>query len=146
MCYNIGEVMNSLPDVNLGRYDSRYIETFLNNYEGFVNDAVEMAHEWPEMNEQERQLQRGALLPSWEKRTLLGALYRAGCLTTTQVQRLGTLDQQFLEHAAAVELAYGPTLGELLRYLFSTGTPLAHQSGTLRIETTMAALAELVDH
>jgi hypothetical protein len=132
--------------VNLDRYDNRYIETFLSNYEGFVNDAVEMAREWPEMNEQERQLQRSALLPSWEKRTLLGALYQAGRLTTAQVERLRTHDQQFLEHAAAVELAYGPTLGELLRYLFNVGTPLTHQSGTLRIETTMAALVELVDH
>lgn len=118
--------MNPLPDMKLERYDDQYIETFLNSYAGLVEDALEMANEWPDMDDEERQLQRSALIPSWEKRTLLGALYLAGRLTAVQIERLRTLDQQLLERAAAVELAYGPTLGELLRYLFGAGTPLAH--------------------
>jgi len=135
--------MDTSPDGDLSRYDDTHIETFLRRYEGLVSDAPEMAEEWSDMDDQERLLQRSALVPCWDKRTLLGALYRAGHLKPTQVERLRTLDHQLLEHAAAVEVAYGPTLGELLRYLFSTGTPLAKQSGTLRIETTIAALAEL---
>ena len=137
--------MDPLPDVNLKRYNNQYIETFLNSYENLVNDTLEMANEWPDMHNQERQLQRSALIPYWEKRTLLGALYQAGHLPAVQAERLGLLDQQLLERAAAVELAYGPTLGELLRYLFGAGTPLANQSGMLRVETTIAALAELAE-
>ena len=135
--------MDTLSDVDLSRYDNAYIETFLRSYEGLVSDAPEMADEWPDMDAQERRLQQDALIPCWEKRTLLGALYRAGRLHPAQVERLRALDEQLLESAAAVEVAYGPTLGELLRYLFSTGTPMAEQPGTLRIETTIAALAEL---
>jgi hypothetical protein len=137
--------MKPLLDVDLSRYDNQYIETFLNGYAGLVDDAGEMANEWPDMEDQERQLQRSALIPTWEKRTLLGLLYQASRLTPAQVERLQMLDQQLLEHAASVELAYGPTLGELLHYLFSVGTPLADQSGTLRIETTLSALAQLAE-
>ncbi len=64
--------------MDLSRYDDTYIEAFLNSYEGLVSDAPWMADEWPDMDEQERQLQRDALMPAWEKRTLLGALYQAG--------------------------------------------------------------------
>lgn len=134
----------NLPTLDLGRYDDAYIETFLDRYEDFVSDVSDMAQDWPEMDERERALQRNALLPYWEKRTLLGALYRADRLSTWRVKQLYRLDQQLLEQAAAVELAYGPTLGELLRYLSNSGTPLTKQSSRLRVETTTKALIDLV--
>ena len=132
-------------NLDLNRYDEAYIETFLDRYEDFVSDASEMAEEWEEMDEYEQTLQRDALLPYWEKRTLLGALYRSSTLSTWQIERLHRLDQRLVEQAAAVELAYGPTLKELLPYLSNSGTPLTQKSSFLRIETTTAALIDLAN-
>jgi hypothetical protein len=130
--------------VDTHHYDSAYIEGFLSSYQEFVRDAPEMAADWPDMEQEERVIQRSALTPSWEKRTLLGALYLEERLSESQVTRLRQLDEQLLEHAAAVELAYGPSLGELLRYLFRVGTPLSDHAGVVRVETTASALADLV--
>ena len=132
-------------DVDLTRYDETYIDMFLDRYEDFVSDASEMAEEWDEMDEHEQALQRDALLPYWEKRTLLGALYRSSYLSTWQLERLYRLDQRLVEQAAAVEIAYGPTLKELLHYLSNSGTPLARKSSPLRVETTTTALIELAN-
>lgn len=134
-----------LLNLDLNRYDEAYIETFLDRYEDFVSDASEMAEEWEEMDEHERALQRDALLPYWEKRTLLGALYRSSTLSPWQIERLHRLDQRLVEQAAAVELAYGPTLKELLHYLSNSGTPLTQKSSILRVETTTTALIELAN-
>ena len=132
-------------DVDLTRYDETYIDMFLDRYEDFVSDASEMAEEWDEMDEHEQALQRDALLPYWEKRTLLGALYRSSYLSTWQLERLYRLDQRLVEQAAAVEIAYGPTLKELLHYLSNSGTPLARKSSPLRVETMTTALIELAN-
>lgn len=137
-------VMKTVPNENLSQYDEARAEGFLQSYEGLVDDIRWLADEWPEMSEEEHTLQRSALMPWWEKRTILGALYRAGRLADPQVKRLSTLDQHLLEQAADVELAYGPTLGEMLRYLFSVGTPLADWPAIVHIETTTSALARLI--
>ncbi|MGB0387962.1 MAG: hypothetical protein ACPGWR_24355 [Ardenticatenaceae bacterium] len=134
-----------LVNYKLDRYDNAYLEGYLDRYEDLVSDASEMAEEWDEMDEHERGLQRDALLPYWEKRTLLGALYGANHLSPSQIERLRQLDQRLVEQAAAVERAYGPTLRELLRYLSNSGTPLTKQPSILRIETTTTALIELAN-
>jgi len=135
----------TLLDLKLDRYNDAYLERFLDRYGDFVSDASEMAEEWDEMDEHERALQRDALLPYWEKRTLLGALYGANHLSPAQIERLRQLDQRLVEQAAAVERAYGPTLRELLRYLSNSGTPLTKQASILRVETTTTALIELAN-
>ncbi|MCW5853253.1 MAG: hypothetical protein KIT87_24505 [Anaerolineae bacterium] len=76
-------------------------------------------------------------------RRLLGAAYQAGQLTPDQVADLAHLDRELLGQAAAVETVYGSNLRQLAHNLFAWGTPLTEQSGTLRVETTIAALAEL---
>ena len=136
--------MTTTLTVDTRRYDSAFIDGFLNSYQEFVRDAPEMAADWPGMDEQERMIQRSALMPAWEKRTLLGALYLEERLTPSQITQLRQFDEQLLEHAAAVELAYGLSLGELLRYLFRVGTPLSDHDGVVRLETTVSALAHLV--
>lgn len=99
----------------------------------------------PPMDESEQLDTQMAFMQYWGQRHLLGDLYRAGELDADQVTYLANLDRQLLENAAAIERVYGPTLRQLIYDLLTWGTPLTSQSGAVRVETTMTALAELVD-
>lgn len=126
--------------LDLGRYHEGYIETFLQAYDGFVAGAQELATLWLEMDEEERVLQRAAILSDWDKRYVLGALYRAGRLTLAQEVRLTDLDRALLEEAAHVKVAYGASLRELMEDLLAWGTPLTEKEGSVRLEVPLRTL------
>lgn len=123
---------------------AQQIELYLNAYERLIANAEFYATLDPPMNEGEQMDAQMAFMQYWGQRHFLGDLYRSGRLTREQAERLVELDRQLLAHAAAVEAVYGPTLRQLVHDLFTWGTPLAEQSGRVQIETTVAALAELV--
>lgn len=132
------------PPTRLEEYSSEYVDTFLRNYAGLIQNAEFYASLDPPMDEGERMDAQMAFMQYWGQRHLLGDLYRAARLTPEQTERLAELDRQVLAHAAAMEIAYGPTLLSLVQDLFAWGTPLAEQSGPVRIETTITTLVELV--
>jgi|GEM_PF-1611213 multidrug efflux pump subunit AcrA (membrane-fusion protein) len=131
------------PELDLTDVTSGHIDTFLSSFQLALRSAPELAGQWSEMDEAEQFDFRLDFTRAFGLRRVLGALYRAGRLTADQATRLASVDRQLLERAAAVEVVYGLTLGQLVRHLFAWGTPLAEEAGTLRIETTIAALAEL---
>lgn len=122
---------------------SDHVDTFLDSFELTLHSAPELAEQWHEMDEAERFHFRLDFTQAFGLRRELGVLYQAGRLTPEQVARLAELDRELLAHAAAVEAVYGLTLRQLIQELFTWGTPLAEGSGLVRIETTVAALAEL---
>lgn len=127
-----------LDDVTPG-----HVDTFLTSFELTLHSAPELAEQWHEMDEAEQFHFRLDFTQAFGLRRELGVLYQAGRLTPQQTARLADLDRELLAHAAAVETVYGLTLRQLIHSLFTWGTPLAEQSGPVRIETTIAALAEL---
>ena len=135
--------------LDLSRYDVTYIETFLDNYQIFIDSATELAALWDEMDEEEQTLQRAAVMSDWEKRYLLGALYRAGRLTVDQRLRLADLDRDLLAAAHAVEVAYGPPLRDLMAKLLNWGTPLRESKGDIQLTLpahTLPAIAQALAH
>ncbi len=70
-------------------------------------------------------------------------MYRAGRLTPDQTARLAELDRALLEEAANVEVAYGPSLQDLMKRLLDWGTPLTEEEGTVRLEVPLRALPAL---
>ncbi len=120
------------PD--LDRYTDKYIETFLTCVDILIESAAELAAEWDEMDEFEQVIQRSAVISDWEKRYLLGGLYRAGRLSLVQEERLAELDNALLENAGAISTAYGPSLADLLDNLIRWGSPLFAQQSTVRVE------------
>lgn len=129
--------------LDLDRYTDKYIETFLTCYDSLIGSAPELAAEWNQMDEFEQLIQRSAVISDWEKRHLLGDLYCADRLTRSQEERLAELDNALLEHAGAIEIAYGPSLADLLDSLIRWGSPLFAQPGTVRIEIKSQKLPAL---
>lgn len=122
---------------------AQQIEMYLDAYDRLIANAEFYATLDPPMDEGEQVDAHMAFMQYWGQRHLLGDLHRAGRLTPEQASRLAELDRELLERAAAVEAVYGPTLHQLVRDLFTWGTPLAEGSGTVQIETSITALAEL---
>ena len=122
----------------------QHIDTYLNSFQRTVASIVELAEEWASMEETEQLHFRLDFSRAFGLRHLLGAAYTAGQLSSSQSEALALLDRQLLAQAATLEIVYGSTLRQLVHDLFTWGTPLAAQTGTLQIETTPAALAELV--
>jgi hypothetical protein len=135
--------MNRDQRLDLDRYNNDYIETFLRNYDGLIGSAAELAAEWPTMDEEERTIQCSFAMSEWGERVLLGALYRAGRLTPDQTARLADLDRALLEEATNVEIAYGPSLHQLVENLLDWGTPLTEVKGTVRLEVPLRVLPAL---
>lgn len=129
------------PD--LDRYTDKYIETFLTCVDILIESAPELAAEWDEMDQFEQVIQRSAVISDWEKRYLLGDLYRAGRLSLVQEERLAELDNALLEHAGAISIAYGPSLADLLDNLIRWGSPLFAQQSTVRVEIPSQKLPAL---
>ena len=122
----------------------QHIDTYLNSLQRTVASIVELAEEWATMDEAEQFHFRLDFSRAFGLRHLLGGAYKAGQLSSSQSETLALLDRQLLAQAAALEIVYGSTLRQLVRDLFTWGTPLTQQTSTLQIETTPAALAELV--
>jgi hypothetical protein len=126
-----------------GKYTPDWIEMFLRNYNMLIGDAAELAAEWDKMHEQERIDHLSISMQVWGMRVTLGELYRAARLTPDQVARLADLDRALLEEAANVEIAYGPSLHQLVENLLDWGTPLTEMEGTVRLEMPLKVLPAL---
>ena len=120
-----------------------HVDTYLQSLRRTFQSAAELADEWAEMEEIEQFHFRLEFTRAFGLRRLFGAVYRVGRFTPDQIARLADLDRYLLAQAASVEVVSSTTLGYLVHDLFAWGTPLAEQSGTLQIETTLTALAEL---
>ena len=127
----------------LEKYTTDWIEMFLRNYNMLIGDAAELAAEWDEMHDQEQIDHRSISMQVWGMRIKLGKLCRAGRLTPDQVARLADLDRALLEEAANVEIAYGPSLQQLVEDLLDWGTPLTEQESTIQLAVSSRALPAL---
>jgi len=143
MSFNTNSGVETSPEIDLDRYNHDHIETFLQNYDSLIGHAAELAAEWSNMDEEEQVIQRSFVMSDWDKRSLLGKLYRAGRLTPDQVARLAELDRALLEEAANVEISYGPSLRMLVESLLDWGTPLTEVEGTVRLAVPFKALPAL---
>lgn len=123
MSFSTGNSVRAI-DGDLSRYTNEYIETFLSNFGLLIETAEEQAAECQEMDEMELAGLRASVLSDWSHRHTLGVLYRAGRLTSVQVQRLRELDYSLLRVSPYIEIAYGPSLADLLDNLNRWGTPL----------------------
>jgi len=131
------------PELTLANLTTHHIENHLDDVRQMVETIPELAAQWADLSESEQLHFRLELTRVFGLRRLLGAAYQASQLTTDQIARLAHADHQLLEQAADVEIVCGSTLRQLAHDLFAWGTPLAQQSGRLRVETTLTALAEL---
>lgn len=127
----------------LEKYTADWIEMFLRNYDVLIGDAAELAAEWGEMHDQEQTHHRSISMQVWGMRKKLGQLYRAGRLTPDQEARLADLDRALLEEATNIEIAYGPSLRDLVESLLDWGTPLTEEAGSVRLEVPLRALPAL---
>jgi hypothetical protein len=132
------------PELTIADVTPHHIDTYLNSLQRMIESITELAEEWRAMDEAEQYHFRLDFSHAFGLRRLVGMVYTAGQLSSSQIAALTTLDRQLLAQAAAIETIYGFTLRQLVRDLFTWGTPLATQTSTLQIETTTTALAELV--
>jgi len=130
----------------LEKYTPDWIEMFLDNYRVLISDAAELAAAWCEMDKREQIDHRAMSMQMWGMRMTLGDLYRAGLLLPNQIARLIDLDHALLEQAAAVEIAYGPSIWQLVRNLLTWGTPLSEEQGSVQMAVPIGALPELAKH
>lgn len=121
------------------------IEILLNNWNILVGDAAELADLGAEMDEEEQVHHRSISMQIWGMRMTLGELYRARRLTSEQVDRLAYLDRMLLEEATQIEIAYGPSLAELVEDLLAWGTPLTTPEGTVRLDVPLRTLPTPTD-
>lgn len=128
--------------MNLDVYGPDHIESFLLNYELLVRDLVEVATDWPNLDEEERSHYRADLMQTWGNRKVLGLLFKAHRLTSTQANRLAELDRSLLEQAPLMAQCYGLDLPQLL-VIFRWGTPLSHSTQPVRLELQPASLDRL---
>ena len=131
------------PELTLASVTPQHVEAYLATLRRTAQSIPELAAEWATMDEAEQLHFRLDLSRAFGLRRLLGAVYQSGRLTSEQVTTLADIDRELLGQAAAVEIVYGSSLRQLAHDLFAWGTPLAEQSGTVHVETTIAALAEL---
>lgn len=131
------------PELTLDRVTPAHVDTYLQVLQQTLAMLPELANDWDEMEEAEQFHFRLEFTRVFGLRRLLGSAYRAGKLSATQTEQLANWDRDLLAQAAALEATYATALRQLVHDLFSWGTPLSTRSGTLRIETTLGALAEL---
>lgn len=119
-----------------------HVEAFLESYAVLVESLPELASWWPEMDEEERALQRDFFFPHWTYRRELGSLLKKGLLSLEQASRLAELDRQLLEQADLAWLCFHFRPVDL----FCWGTPLEQSEEPIRLElrpSTLRAWAAL---
>ena len=79
-------------------------------------------------------------------RKKLGELYQAGLLMPQHISKVIELDYALLEGAAAIEIAYVPSIWQVVRNLFDWGTPLREEQGSVQMAVPIEALPELANH
>lgn len=131
---------------DLEKYTPDWIEMFLDNYRVLIRDAPELASAWLEMDPREQMDHRAMAMQIWGMRKTLGELYQAGLLATRHLTTLIELDYALLEGATAIEIAYGPSIWQLVRNLFDWGTPLREEQGSVQMAVPIGALPELANH
>ena len=125
---------------------TKNVEIALDGYAALIASAQELAEAWDTMAEEEQVLQRAFVMSEWGKRHALGEFYRKNALSPAQVKELARLDHALLDQAANVEIAYGPTIWQLVKNLLDWGTPLREEQGSVRLTVpvqTLPALAEM---
>ena len=132
--------------INARSSNETLIEIALRGYASLIYSAQELAEAWDAMEEEERVLQRAFAMADWSKRHELGTWYRTNELSPTQVNELARLDHALLEQAAAIEIAYGPSIWQLVRNLVDWGTPLSEEEGSVQMAVPVRALPELAKH
>lgn len=126
--------------------DASQIAVYLRNYAVLIGDGAELAAEWSTMAEQEQIHHRSLAMQMWGMRHTLGELYRTHQLSPAQAQELAHLDHALLEQAASIEIAYGPSIWQLVRNLLTWGTPLSEEEGSVQMAVPVQALPELAKH
>jgi hypothetical protein len=125
--------------MDLQAYQPAHIEAFLLNYEVLVRDLAEVAADWTNLDDEEQSHHRATLVQVWGNRKVLGLLFSAHRLSSSQEARLARLDRLLLEQAALAEQCYGLDLSQLLA-IFRWGTPLSRFAQTVRIEVRPVSL------
>ena len=126
--------------------NTKIIEIGLRDYASLIESAQELAEAWGAREEEEQVLQRAFVMSDWGKRHELGELYRKNELSPAQVDELARLDHSLLDQAANIEIAYGPSIWQLVKNLLDWGTPLSEEQGSVRLTVpvqTLPALAEM---
>jgi len=126
--------------------NTKIIEIGLRSYASLIESAQELAEAWGSMEEEEQVLQRAFVMSDWGKRHELGELYHKNELSPAQVDELARLDHALLDQAANIEIAYGPSIWQLVKNLLNWGTPLSEEQGSVRLTVpvqTLPALAEM---
>ena len=126
--------------------NEKLIEIALRGYASLIGSAQELAEAWDSMEAEEQMLQRAFVMSDWSKRHELGDWYRANGLSPVQVNELARLDHALLEQAANIEIAYGPSIWQLVRNLLNWGTPLSEERGSIQMAVPIGALPELAKH
>jgi len=112
------------------------------HYETFVRDLAEVAADWLTLDREERSDHQVVFMEVWGKRRMLGQLYQMHELTRSQEARLAHLDYLLLEQSSLMDRCFGFGLERLLT-IFRWGSPLAHSTQTVRIETAMTSLNQI---
>lgn len=126
--------------------DETRIEIALRGYASLIGSAQELAEAWDIMEEEEHVVQRSFVMSDWSKRHTLGDWYRANALSPAQVNELARLDHALLEQAAYIEIAYGPSIWQLVRNLLTWGTPLSEEEGSVQMAVPVGDLPALAKH
>jgi hypothetical protein len=126
--------------------NEKLTEIALRGYASLIYSAQELAEAWDTMEEEEQVLQRAFVMADWSKRHELGTWYRANELSPAQVNELARLDHALLEQAAAIEIAYGPSIWQLVSNLLTWGTPLSEEEGSVQMAVPVRMLPELAKH
>ena len=108
------------------------IVAHLLNYKLLIKDLPELADMWADMDGFEHHHYQMMFMQTWGTRSELGALYRAGRLTTEQEAELAALDDELIQHLDEANLCYGLDLQSVAQ-LFTWGTPLAQSEKIIRI-------------
>lgn len=124
--------------------NANQIDRYLRNYAVLIGDATELAGEWATMDDQEQIHHRSLAMQIWGMRMTLGELYRTGRLASDQAVQLAALDHNLLDEAANIEIAYGPSLWQLVKNLLDWGTPLSEEQGSVRLPIPVQTLPVLV--
>lgn len=135
--------MSDFQQPDLSTYTDKDIQSFLRSYELMVKGLPDLAHDWEEMDDFERQHARTVYFAEgWAPRRVLGALYLGGRLTAEQEKALGALDNELIQHLDNAHQCYDLNLQDIAD-LFTWGTPLAQSEEIIHLPVRPRELNDL---